>query len=93
MPVGPSCRVYQTKAEPVGRQRSGSYSRSRHEAVRPLRPTDAGISGGKAAAAEPSCPLRARNTGMQQLLAVTNGRSDFRSDLRKRLIVVGSKSP
>lgn len=61
VPVGPFCRVYQMKAEPVGRQRSGSYSRSR------------------------PC--------LQQLLAVTNGRSDFRVDLRKRLIVVGSKSP
>jgi len=32
-PVGP---VYRTGAEPVGRQLSSSYSRSRREAARPL---------------------------------------------------------
>jgi len=42
---------------------------------------------------ERPCPLRARSTGTQRLLAVTNGLDDFGADLRKRLIVVDSKSP
>jgi hypothetical protein len=90
-PVARPAGCIAPEAEPVGRQRSSSYSRSRREAA--WRPTDAGNRRGTAAAAELSCPLRARNTGTQRLLAVTNGLSDFGVDLRKRLIVVGSKSP